>query len=183
MKKLFVPSLIVIFCLLACSLSFNDQLQTEVRANTETALQENDVTMTVIPVGDALERRFRPLNAESPEGPQIAVLDGDPDTGPSFTLFRYEPNYTGSGKLHTHSHDYQSWLIEGAMKHWDAEGSEETASILRPGSYWHQPGGLLHADNCVAERCTAYVFFDGPIDANFPEDRRSGFFSRPLKKV
>lgn len=122
----------------------------------------------VIPVSKALDREFRPLHAESPKGPQIGVLVGDPESGPSLSLFRYRPDYRGSGTLHTHSASYRSWLIEGAMKHWDEHSSEETAQVLRPGSYWHQPGGQLHADNCLAERCTAYVLFDGPIDADFP---------------
>lgn len=56
------------------------------------------------------------------------------------------------------------------MKHWGEGGSEESASVLHRGSYWYQPAGELHADNCVAERCTAYVMFDGPIDANFLDD-------------
>ena len=124
--------------------------------------------MTVIPLSEALDREFRPLHPDAPDGPHIGVLDGDPERGPSLSLFRYGPDYRGSGTLHTHSATYRSWLIEGAMKHWDAESSEETAPILRPGSYWHQPGGERHADNCVAERCTAYVVFDGPIDAHFP---------------
>ena len=129
----------------------------------------SDGTMSVISLRDALGRSFRPLHPELPDGPRIAVLRGDPEQGPSFTLFRYGPDYTGSGRLHTHSAGYQSWLIEGAMKHWGPEGDQESAPVLAPGSYWSQPAGELHADNCVAEQCTAYVVFDGPIDADFPD--------------
>ena len=125
--------------------------------------------MTVVPAADALARTFRPLNPGSPDGPQIAVLDGDPERGPSFALFRYGPDYEGSGRLHTHTHAYRSWLIEGQMKHWDASGTEADAEPLGPGSYWRQPGGQLHADDCLSERCTAYVAFDGPVDADFPD--------------
>ncbi|MEM7504943.1 MAG: hypothetical protein AAF417_23155 [Pseudomonadota bacterium] len=127
--------------------------------------------MTVIPLGDALERSFRPLHAWSPEGPQIVVLDGDPGSGPSLTLFRFTPNYAGSGRLHTHTHDYRLWLIEGALKHWGANGSEESAPVLRPGSYVYQPAEQLHAANCIAERCTAYVVFDGPIRTSFLDNQ------------
>ena len=131
------------------------------------ARPKNATTMTVIPVGDALGRTFRPLHAWLPNGPQIVVLEGDPGSGPSLTLFRFVPNYSGSGRLHTHTHDYRLWLIEGALKHWGADGSEESAPILRPGSYVHQPAEELHAANCIAERCTAYVVFDGPIRTSF----------------
>ena len=154
----------VVANVLACSSDPTDAIPSAKRF----ALPPGEAAMTVIPVSKALDRKFRPLHADSPEGPHIGVLDGDPETGPSLSLFRYGPDYSGSRTLHTHSASYRSWLIEGVMKHWDAESSEETAPLLRPGSYWHQPGGKLHADNCIAERCTAYVVFDGPIDAHFP---------------
>lgn len=110
---------------------------------------------------------FRPLVPDHPDGPNIMVIEGDPATGPSVAMFRYRNNYEGSRKLHVHTHTYRSLLIEGVMKHWSSEGSEDTASLLRPGSYWRQPGGSLHADHCVTERCVALVIFDGPIDAQF----------------
>ena len=124
---------------------------------------------TVIPAADALARTFRPLDPGSPGVPQIAVLDGDPERGPSLALFRYGPDYEGSGRPHTHAHAYRSWLVEGQMKHWGASGSQADAEPLGPGSYWRQPVGQLHADNCLSERCTAYVAFDGPVDADFPD--------------
>lgn len=173
MRKKFLK-LLVIIVLLAFSASMGHaETKETTQPGKEAVIKESGKMMTVIPLSDALNRTFRPLVAASPEGPQIVVLDGDPDNGPSVTLFRYAPNYTGSGRLHTHSYDYRSVLIEGAMKHWGEGESEETTSVLTPGSYWHQPGGELHADNCVAERCTAYVIFDGLIDAHFPDDPNS----------
>lgn len=135
------------------------------------AAPESDTAMTVIPLTDALEQEFRPLYPERPEGPQLFVLEGNPDSGPSLTLFRYGRNYTGSGNLHFHSHDYRLWLIDGELKHWGADGSEETAPLLRPGSYVHQPAEQLHAANCLAEQCTAYVMFDGPIETGLPDEQ------------
>ena len=167
MRRHIVP-LPVFACLLACSPSLAGAQSTDaVQSGTGSAALESVATMTVIPLSDALDRAFRPLHAWSPEGPQIVVLEGDPASGPSLTLFRFAADYAGSGRLHTHTHDYRLWLIEGALKHWDAEGSEDSASVLRPGSYVHQPAGQLHAANCVAERCTAYVAFDGPIRTSF----------------
>ena len=159
-----VVSLPVIACLLACSPSPAGAQSTDAsQPGTGSAALDSGATMTVTPVGEALDRAFRPLYAESPNGPNIVVLEGDPARGPSLTMFRFTPDYVGSRRLHFHTHDYRLWLIEGALKHWGREGSEETASVLRPGSYVHQPAGELHAANCVAERCTAYVLFDGPI--------------------
>ena len=163
-----VVSLTVIACLLACSSSLAGAQSTNASSSGMSATTpESGATMTVTPVGEALDRTFRPLYAASPMGPNIVVLEGDPTSGPSLTMFRFTPDYVGSRRLHFHTHDYRLWLIEGALKHWGRDGSEETASVLRPGSYVHQPAGELHAANCVAERCTAYVLFDGPIRTTF----------------
>ncbi|MEM6793074.1 MAG: hypothetical protein AAF725_03790 [Acidobacteriota bacterium] len=135
------------------------------------ALPDSEAVMRVIPVGEALQREFRPLYEARPDGPRLLVLEGDPKSGPSLTLFRYGRNYTGSGTLHFHTHDYHLWLIDGELKHWDEAGSQETAPILRPGSYVYQPADLPHAANCLSARCTAYVAFDGPIETGFPESR------------
>jgi len=128
-------------------------------------LPEAPQTMLILPA-EAL-RDFRPLVASSPNGPNIVAIEGDPYATPSITLFRYTHNYAGSRRLHTHTHTYRSILIEGEMKHWGAEGSEETATILRPGAYWRQPGGQLHADHCVTDHCLTMVIFEGEIDAHF----------------
>ncbi|MEM9693159.1 MAG: hypothetical protein AAGA56_11485 [Myxococcota bacterium] len=137
--------------------------------------------MAVISSQLAVARTFRPLHPRSPHGPHIHVLEGDPESGPSLALFRYRRDYTGSGRLHTHTSRYRSWLIEGAMKHWGEASNEQTAEVLHAGSYWSQPGDTLHADNCVSERCTAYVLFDGPIDAHFPDAPESAGASERSK--
>ena len=173
MKKR-ILSLLFIACLLLFLPSIGAAQSTTVtQSGTEYAVQENTVPMTVIPLNDALDREFRPLYETRPDGPNLHVLEGDPLTGPSQTLFRYGRNYTGSGNLHFHTHDYRLWLIEGALKHWDAEGNEESAPILLPGSYVHQPADLIHAANCLTERCIAYVIFDGPIETGFPDNTSS----------
>ena len=163
-----IVSLPVIACLLACSPSLAGAQSTKATPpDTGAAALADGATMTVKPLSEALGRTFRPLYAASPDGPNIVVLEGNPTSGPSLTLFRFTPDYVGSGRLHFHTHDYRLWLIEGVLKHWGAEGSEEAASVLPPGSYVHQPAGELHAANCLAELCTAYVLFDGPIRTTF----------------
>jgi hypothetical protein len=134
----------------------------------ETSLPVTAEGMIVAPA-ETLDE-FRPLVPGHAEGPNIREIEGDPSSGPSITLFRYRNNYEGSRRLHTHTYTYRSILIEGEMKHWDANGSEETALVLRPGSYWRQPGGELHADHCITEHCLALVVFDGEIDADFRGD-------------
>lgn len=124
--------------------------------------------MAVVPVTEAINRDFQPLYPDRPEGPNLVILEGDPKSGPSLTLFRYGRDYTGSGNLHFHTHDYRLWLIEGVLKHWDEDGREATATRLEPGAYVYQPANLLHAANCLTDRCIAYVAFDGPIETGLP---------------
>ena len=130
--------------------------------------EESKEHLFILPFENALDFTFRPLHAYSPNGPRLHVLEGDPKSGPSITVFRYSKNYSGSGNLHNHTFAYRLFLIEGKMKHWNAEGSEETATVLNPGSYIYQPADEFHAANCLTERCTAFVLFDGPIETNFP---------------
>lgn len=145
-----------------------------VLAQTSKVIEANQASnegLVIIPFSNALERNFRPLHPYSPKGPELHTLEGDPSNGPSLTIFRYGKNYAGSGNLHNHTHGYRLWLIEGKMKHWDTNGSEETAKILLPGSYIYQPADEFHAANCLSERCTAYVMFDGPIKTGFPVNK------------
>lgn len=134
--------------------------------------QRGSAKMVIVPQADAIGGDFRPLYAARPNGPNLRVLDGNPDIGSSLTIFRYSRNYTNSSGLHYHTHGYHLWMVEGALKHWDETGSEETAETLLPGSYLYQPADLLHAANCVTERCTAYVMFEGPIETGLPTGLR-----------
>lgn len=128
-----------------------------------TSLLSDRQTLRLIPTEEALDMTFNPLYGDKPLGPRFQNLDGNPRSGPSLTIFRYSQNYTNSGRLHYHTFGYRLWLIEGELKHWTDKGSEATAPVLRPGSYLYQPANEFHAANCISERCTAYVLFDGPI--------------------
>ena len=117
MEKHILPLLVIACPLFFLPLMGCSQSTTAIQSGTESAVQENNAPMTVIPVGDALDREFRPLYETRPDGPNLHVLEGDPLTGPSLTLFRYGRNYAGSGNLHFHTYDYRLWLIEGELKH------------------------------------------------------------------
>ena len=114
---------------------------------------------------DTASAKFAPLDPKAPDGPQISVLWGDYKTGPSTSLFRFPRGY--GGRFHTHSADYHLSLLDGTMKHWDANGSEAAARPLGRGAYWYQPAGQVHSDQCLTEYCIAFVKFEGPIDADY----------------
>jgi hypothetical protein len=109
---------------------------------------------------------FAPVIPERPEGPSIAVLSGDPDSGPSDMLLRMP---RGAGRLHIHRSNYRLVVIEGRMQHWPADGAQADAPVLGPGSYWFQPGGEAHADACLSETCLMFIRWAGPRDARLAD--------------
>lgn len=115
------------------------------------------VTMSVMPRS---EIQVTPVVAANPDGPAIAILRGDPATGPSEMLLRMP---RGEGVPHVHSADYSLVVIEGRMTH-TAPG-DEAPEALGPGSYWFQPGDEVHVDTCLDELCLMYIVWHGPRDA------------------
>lgn len=107
------------------------------------------------------EAKFVPSNPDNPNGTQIAVLKGDPATGPSTMLMRFKK---GGSPPHIHSSDYQLVVVEGTMTHRSAEQKEADAKPLGPGSYWFQPGGEAHADACLVDECLMYIVWSGKRD-------------------
>lgn len=107
------------------------------------------------------EAKFVPSNPDNPNGTQIAVLKGDPETGPSTMLMRFKK---GGSPPHIHSSDYQLVVIKGTMKHLSAKQKEADGKPLGPGSYWFQPGEEAHADVCLADECLMYIVWSGKRD-------------------
>ncbi|MCY1648703.1 DUF4437 domain-containing protein [Caulobacter sp. SL161] len=119
------------------------------------AVQAAPVTLAIDDI------RFAPLDPRNPNGPQIAVLHGDPATGPSDMLMRFS---RGQGVPHVHSSDYRLVVLEGVMTHAQA-GEGGGAKPLGPGSYWFQPGEQSHLDGCLSEHCTMFISWSGKRDA------------------
>lgn len=114
------------------------------------------------------QAKLQPVDPSRPAGVQIAVLRGDPATGPSSMLLRFP---TSVGRMHVHSSDYDLVLIKGTMKHWGEGQSEEQAPPLEPGSYWFQPGNEPHVDKCLSDECLMYVQWSGKRDSRAVEAR------------
>ncbi len=115
--------------------------------------------MIVVPFAEA---EFFPVLPDTPESPEIALLWGDPATGPSAMLMRLR---RGQIPFHSHSSDYHLVVLHGTMKHWGPEEEVESAPPLGPFSYWFQPGDLPHAEACLTDHCLLHVVWTGPQDA------------------
>lgn len=110
-----------------------------------------------IPYQDA---EFTPLMG----GPaEIAILSGNPQTGPSSILLRFPPRYPGA--MHSHSAGYHAIVIEGASKHWTENNDADSTPLQTPGDYWFQAGGQVHQDSFPSDEITTvFLRFEGPVD-------------------
>ncbi len=128
---------------------------------------ESDRAMIVTPYESA---KFVPSNPAAPNGTQVAVLRGDPESGPSTMLMKM-PSNRGRNVMHVHSSDYQLVVISGRMKHWSKAQSEEKAEAMGPGGYWFQPGGRAHTDVCLSDECLMYIVWSGKRDGWIATDK------------
>jgi hypothetical protein len=110
---------------------------------------------------------FKAVDPKRANGPQLAVLRGNPDTGPSSMLMRL---FRGTGPMHVHSSDYDLVLIEGRMKQWAQGETEQQAQLLEPGSYLFQPGNEPHVGSCLSDECLMYVQWSGKRDGRLVEN-------------
>jgi len=114
----------------------------------------------LIPSGTA---KFAPVDPKNPGGIQMAVLSGDPKTGPVAFLLKLPK---GPAPIHWHSSDYYAWTVEGNTRHW-LPGKDADAKSNPPGTFWFQPGGsaaAAHGDECLSDSCTAYIMMPGKFD-------------------
>jgi quercetin dioxygenase-like cupin family protein len=119
--------------------------------------------MIIAPIEAAV---FKPADPSRPQGAHIAVLRGDPQTGPSSMLMKFGK---GTGRMHIHSSDYDLVVLKGEMKHWHPGETEKGAKVLGAGSYWFQPGNEAHVDSCLSDECLMYVQWSGKRDSRLPE--------------
>jgi quercetin dioxygenase-like cupin family protein len=104
--------------------------------------------------------QFGPLAEGSPV--EIAILWGNPETGPAAVMVRFPEGY--QEPWHSHTTTYHSVLVKGTFQ---TRGKNDNVEpkIYRPGSYAVQPGGLVHSEvNAGEGELVAFVYFDGPVD-------------------
>jgi quercetin dioxygenase-like cupin family protein len=151
-----IPAHTVLAMLLVCTACSSLSLQEHRRPQ----------VMVVTAFEDA---KFIPVAPGRSDSAEIAILWGDPRTGPSAMLIRLKK---GPLPMHTHFSDYHLVVLQGLVKHWSAEETEEDAKPLRPGSYWFQPGNAAHADSCLSDQCVAHLVWAGKRDGKLVEPRR-----------
>jgi quercetin dioxygenase-like cupin family protein len=107
--------------------------------------------------------QWRPVDPHNPSGARMAVLWGDPTSGPYGALLRVPAGF--ELPMHRHSSDERVVVIDGASIHW-AEGHDRPAApIMRSGDYLLIPAGVNHASAATAgEECLELIAQDGRFD-------------------
>lgn len=97
-------------------------------------------------------------------GVSSVALYGGVGTGqPTAMTSRLDPA-TYEVLPHTYSHGYWAIVVTGRMQHWQLSEPDRGPDLL-PGSYWFQPGGAPHAEDCLGpEVCQVFVVFDEAAD-------------------
>jgi quercetin dioxygenase-like cupin family protein len=109
---------------------------------------------------------FVPVMADRPDAGAIAVLWGDPNSGPSAMFIRLPK---GALPMHSHSSDYHLLVLKGVAKHWSEGQTEAAAKPLGPGSYWFQHGNEVHGDSCLSDECVLHIVWAGKRDGKLAE--------------
>lgn len=99
--------------------------------------------------------KFSPQDPKRPEGAQVAVLSGSPSGGPVAVLLKFKK---GDIPMHSHTFAYHAVMLQGRAKHWAQGEDANAAPALGPGSYWYQPGKLVHTDACLEESSECMIF-------------------------
>ncbi|HLL01031.1 MAG TPA: cupin domain-containing protein [Myxococcaceae bacterium] len=118
------------------------------------------------------ELPWKPVMPGNPNGPQRAILWGDPATGPAGTMLRFPAGFHAG--MHSHNVDYHAVVISGSPRHFAQAENPKDAKKLGPGSFWTQKGKEVHDDSCdPGAECILMITTTGPasyIPAGGPTD-------------
>jgi hypothetical protein len=108
--------------------------------------------------------KWAPIDPSQPKGAQVAVISGDPATGPVAFELKLPK---GAVPLHYHTSDYYAVVVAGSQKHY-LPGDDASKQKANPvGTAWFQPGGsdkTAHNDECVTDSCTLFIMMPGKLD-------------------
>jgi quercetin dioxygenase-like cupin family protein len=105
--------------------------------------------------------QFAPFAEESPV--EVAVLWGNPETGPAAVMVRLPEGYREP--WHYHTSTYRAVNIKGEFQTRSKDGDTTVSEVYEPGAYIVQPGGAVHSEvNAGPGELVALVYFDGPVD-------------------
>jgi hypothetical protein len=125
-------------------------------------------------------------------GTSLAVLSGDPNSGPASLLIKYPPQ---GAPLVTLASDVHVVVLSGVMV--NAQDDSTKPTTLPASSYWYQPAHVAHAPTCISDApCVVFVQTTGRLgmtparpvtgakrDPHYVEKRSSDLAWSPFEKT
>ena len=103
---------------------------------------------------------WKPVIADKPNGPMMAVVNGNPKEGPFMAMAKFPAGF--STNVHSHTANFAGALISGT--HHRGPSAEKLATLPK-GSVWSEKGGAPHMEKCGEKEACIFVFaMDGKID-------------------
>ena len=108
----------------------------------------------------SLDLKWVPCGRGMPEGCEVAVLHGNPKTGPSEVVVRMPQSYRFPAHWHTAN---ERITVVKRNPSFTVKGGE--AITTRPSTYLFLPGKTAHAGQCGdTEACVLSIALDKPLD-------------------
>jgi len=102
-----------------------------------------------------LQTRDLPWREKSLKGIHEKMLWRNEETGASIALIRYEKG-SGIPSAHSHASNQFMFCLEGLYEY------KQNGFILKPGSFYWNPKGLVHGPTLALEETILYEIYDGP---------------------
>lgn len=135
------------------------EVKPETKPETEPDTEPTAADNTLVEPDDL---SYQPVDPKYPDGPQMAVVHGDPTAGGLSAFFLKLPAGSDAG-IHSHTAGYQAVVVSGTPKHWLP--GDKDVKPLEPGGYWMQPGDQPHGDVCEGDsECVLFLVMDGKFD-------------------
>jgi len=113
----------------------------------------------------AADVKWAPLNPEKPDGPQLAVLNGNPAEGAFSALVKVPAGF--SSGLHTHPVNFTGVAVAGSL---GSGRTVEDAKTLAVGDLWTDTAGEAHVTVCSEDaECIFVGYMEGAMAMN-PEE-------------
>ena len=112
------------------------------------------------------DAKWAPLDPadKAGKGPQFSLVFGDMKKGPAGVLLKLPSGFKPGA--HTHTSDDYGVIIQGTAHNFKAPG-KDSGPALTAGSWWFQPGGQPHDNECEAsskDGCIIFVYVEKGFD-------------------
>lgn len=99
-------------------------------------------------------------------GVDFAAIHGEWTEGAHAKFARFAPHL--AVPVHRHTNAYHGVVVQGEVTN---PYPGQDAVVMRPGDYWHVPGGMEHSNACVSdEPCLIFTYGDALWDVEIVED-------------